>query len=138
MARRRRWPCTLFALLLGLGLASCSDLGDPLAPAKPDPDDEEPPPPAIGFAAAVLPILQGNCTGCHAPDMTVHANLVGAPAGGYGGLFRVAAGDTAASVLYQKVNGNPAFGARMPFGGQLLPDQIALIGQWITEGALDN
>ena len=122
--------------MLALGLASCSDLGEPVAPL-PVPDDEEPPA-LISFAAEVLPILEGNCRFCHFPEMALRAELVAVEAPGYGGLFRVAVGDTAASVLYQKINGNPAFGARMPFGAQLAPGQISLIGRWILEGALDN
>lgn len=124
-------------LLLLLGLASsCSDLGEPLAPL-PAPD-EEPPPPPLSFASEVLPILEANCRFCHLPDMAVYANLVGVPAVGYGGALRVAAGDTTASVLYQKISGNPAFGAQMPLGGALTPSAIASIGRWIAEGALDN
>lgn len=125
-------------LLLLLALASgCSDLGAPLAPL-PLPDDEEPPPPPLSFASEVLPILEANCRFCHLPDMAVYANLVGVPAVGYGGALRVAAGDTTASVLYQKISGNPAFGAQMPLGGALTPSAIASIGRWIAEGALDN
>ncbi len=141
MARDRLRPLALLALLLGLGLAACSDLGDPIAPPPLAPEDEEPPPPLVSFAAAVLPVLQARCVGCHFPDMAVHANIVGVPAVGaqYGGALRVAAGDTTASVLYQKLRGNPAFGLQMPLlPPPLAAEQIALIGQWIAEGALDN
>lgn len=122
-------------LLLGLA-AGCSDLGEPLAPL-PAPDTEEPPPP-VSFATEVLPILQANCRFCHFPEMDEYATLVGVPAPGYGSALRVAAGDTTASVLYQKVRGNPAFGVQMPYGGALTPSAIASIGRWIAEGALDN
>jgi mono/diheme cytochrome c family protein len=140
MARGRLVPLLSLALLLGVGLASCSDLGDPIAPL-PAPEDEEPPPPLVSFAAAVLPVLQARCVGCHFPDMAVRANIVGVPAAGaqYGGALRVAAGDTTASVLYQKIRGNPAFGSQMPLlPPPLAAEQIALVGQWIVEGALDN
>jgi len=140
MARGRRLPLAALALLIGIGLASCSDLGGPIAPPLPVPEDEEPPP-LVSYAAAVLPVLQARCVGCHFPDMAVYANIVGVPAAGaqYGGALRVAAGDTTASVLYQKIRGNPAFGLQMPLlPPPLAAEQIALIGQWIVEGALDN
>ncbi|MBM4116434.1 hypothetical protein FJ251_01650 [bacterium] len=131
----RRQRALLLFLVLGLA-AGCSDLGEPLAP-PPAPDDEEPPVP-VAFAAEVLPLLEANCRFCHAPEMAEYANLVGVPAGGYGGALRVAAGDTTASVLYQKIRGNPLFGAQMPPGAVLAPSAIARIGRWIAEGALDN
>jgi mono/diheme cytochrome c family protein len=136
---RRIWPASL-TLLLGIGLASCSDLGEPIAPV-PASEDEEPPPPLVSFTGEVLPLLLARCAGCHLPDIPVHANLVGVPAVGaqYAGALRVAPGDTAASVLYQKLQGNPAFGLQMPLlPPPLTTEQVTQIGQWIVEGALDN
>ena len=131
--RRARLPLLLGVALLAL--TGCSDLGDPYVPAP-----LEPPPPefTVLWGDDVEPILQANCHGCHFPEMSVYANIVGVEAVGYGGPFRVAAGDTANSVLFQKISGNPAYGAQMPFGGALLPEQVTAIGTWIAEGALEN
>ena len=66
------------------------------------------------------------------------AALVNVAAAGYAGL-RVAPGDPLASVLYRKLEGDPATGARMPFGGAALPPaQRQLVHDWIEQGALDN
>ena len=131
---RRARPGILAGLAL-LALAGCSDLGDPYVPAAMEPPPAEP---TVSFADDVEPILLGNCQFCHVPEMSVYANIVEVAAVGYGGPFRVAPGDTANSVLYQKINGNPAYSNRMPLGGQLLPGEIATIATWIVEGALDN
>ena len=50
-----------------------------------------------------------------------------------------APGDPHVSVLYQKLEGDPATGARMPFGGEALPPaQRLLIHDWIEQGAHNN
>jgi hypothetical protein len=52
----------------------------------------------------------------------------------------VIAGDPCGSMLYQKVDGAPPFGSRMPLGGPPFLNQqdLALLHDWIAEGALDN
>lgn len=87
------------------------------------------------------------CTVCHigaaAPqglrlDSSDSYNLlVGIPSTEVPSILRVAPGDPDDSYLIQKLEGHAAVGARMPFGGPYLPDAtIAVIAQWITNGAL--
>ena len=53
------------------------------------------------------------------------------------GILRVKAGDPVSSYLMQKLEGHAAVGARMPFGGPYLSaDVIAVVAQWIADGAL--
>lgn len=54
-------------------------------------------------------------------------------------LKRVAPGDPDNSYIIQKLEGRAAVGSRMPLGGPYLSqDQINVIRQWITNGALNN
>ncbi len=131
MQRRSLLPLLALPILIAAG---CSDLGDPVAVIDPGGDGDPEP---ISFAADVTPLLQV-CVDCHAFTHS-WAGLVGVPANGYGGAPLVAAGDSTASVLYQKLRGNPDFGSRMPLGLTPLADgDILTIGRWIEEGALDN
>jgi len=87
------------------------------------------------------------CTVCHAGadapeglrlDAADSYNLlVDAPSTEVPSLFRVKPGDPDNSYIIQKLEGHAAVGARMPFGGPYLSGAvIAVIRQWITDGAL--
>jgi hypothetical protein len=88
------------------------------------------------------------CTACHAgaaaplglrlDEGASYAMLVNAPSVEASALLRVQPGDPDASYLIQKLEGTAAVGARMPLNGPPLPQQtIAVIRQWITDGAAD-
>jgi len=63
--------------------------------------------------------------------------LVGVPSNEVPSVLRIKPGDPDNSYVIQKVEGHAAVGARMPFGGPYLStDVIAVIRQWITDGAL--
>lgn len=68
-----------------------------------------------------------------------YASMVGVPAGN-APLSYVEAGSADASYIYHKVNNTHieagGAGSRMPLGGQLTPDQIAVVKDWIDGGAL--
>jgi hypothetical protein len=85
----------------------------------------------------------GGCS-CHASGSTSGFNL-----GTYATLRRggfdsgeriIVPGAPCDSVLVQKLGPAPPFGSRMPFNGPpyLEPGELALIMDWIAEGALDN
>ena len=97
-------------------------------------------------------IFQTSCavSGCHAGpqpqqglDLSAgqaFANLVGVESRERPTLDRVAPGTPDASYLVWKIEGRPDIvGVRMPLGrAPLSAAQIALIRQWIAEGAQDN
>jgi hypothetical protein len=53
-------------------------------------------------------------------------------------VMRVKAGDPAASLLIQKLEGTQTCGNTMPPSGMLKPDQIKLVRDWITAGAKND
>lgn len=62
--------------------------------------------------------------------------LVGVPSDEVPSILRVKPGDPDNSYVIQKLEGHAAVGARMPFGGPYLAsDTVAVIRQWITDGA---
>ena len=95
---------------------------------------------AVDFDTEIQPIFTNSCVGCHGSSggLSLVAgssfnNLVDATSQGYSPAVRVVPGDPGASVLYNKVAGTGVYGQRMPQGGQLTAEQIALISSWITE-----
>jgi hypothetical protein len=63
--------------------------------------------------------------------------LVNAPSTEVPALMRVAPGNPDASYLIQKLEGTAPVGGRMPLGGSPLPaETIAVVRQWILEGAV--
>jgi hypothetical protein len=86
------------------------------------------------------------CTACHAGggapqglrlDSANSFNLlVGVPSTEVGSILRVKPGDPNNSYLVQKLEGHASVGAQMPLGGPELPaETIAVIRQWISDGA---
>ena len=101
---------------------------------------------AVDYSTQIQPIFTSRCTECHsgagAPQglrldsANSYANLVGVASREVPSLERVEPGDPDNSYLVQKVEGTAAVGGRMPLGRTpLTADQIALIRQWISEGA---
>lgn len=109
----------------------------------------------VSFKDNVLPLFQrpgnqGGCS-CHQPGnrSTPGIDATGLSLENYASLRRggntshdtiVVAGDPCASLILQKVSSAPPTGARMPPGGPpfMTPDEIALLSDWIAEGAHDN
>ena len=102
---------------------------------------------AVSFSADVVPIIADSCAlaGCHldpgngtsfvvgadADAAAVQAALEGVETGA--GRALVVGGDIDNSELWLRVSGT--MGARMPFGGELPPAEIATITAWIEAGA---
>ncbi len=89
------------------------------------------------------------CTACHAgasaPEglrldaANSYGLLVGVASAESPGTLRVKPGDPANSYIIQKLEGHAAVGAQMPLGEPPLPSAtIAMIRQWITDGALQT
>ena len=106
---------------------------------------------AVSFADQIQPIFDANCTVCHVSGgiaeftgqlLTAEesfGSIVNQPSF-QSEFIRVVPGDAEASLLFLKVSSDsPPVGARMPLGGAPLSDaDIALIGDWIDEGAANN
>lgn len=108
------------------------------APAKPDATS---PAAATGAFAKVEAVFAANCVKCHggaAPkggiDLSTYASVM---KGGEGGPV-VVAGDPANSKIVMALNGAPGV-KKMPMMAEPLPaDQIAIVSDWIKDGAKEN
>ncbi|MEO8018093.1 MAG: hypothetical protein ABI769_09785 [Pseudomonadota bacterium] len=127
-----------------LALAACAgngegldQNGDPIVAGPPANTD---------FEEIQNTIFTPICTNCHiganAPQgmrldaANSYAMIVNVASNEVPGLLRVNPGNPDASYLVQKIQGNNAQGARMPFGGPYLPqDRIDLVRRWIAAGA---
>jgi len=83
------------------------------------------------FTSDVLPILEKSCYPCHGPksqmgNLRLDSKQVAART--------IVAGHSTESTMYQRVAGLTDQ-ARMPMGGKLSPEQIAIIKSWIDGGA---
>lgn len=108
----------------------------------------------VSFATDVLPLFTANCASCHAPgefaddqgitmyltEADAYSLIVNKPSDQDAGLTRVIPGDSANSLLYQKISqDNPPVGIRMPFLRlPLSQSDIDTIKNWIDQGALNN
>jgi hypothetical protein len=143
----RHAPIAL-AFGLSLLLAGCSDRGEPLRPRAPEAAGGGGVPETVSFAADIQPILTTNCVPCHGPpapqnhlDLSAGvawANLVNVTSFEFAPAKRVVPSDTAASVLYHKLEGDDRYGPQMPFGGSLQAVERDAIRAWILEGARNN
>jgi len=90
----------------------------------------------VSFAQDVAPILAKNCSQCHGQSLVMGKldlrNREGALKGGQHGAA-IIPGDAANSRLYRHVTGQ--LKPQMPMGGQLTDQQIAVIKNWIDNGA---
>ncbi len=100
---------------------------------------EQPPPEGeVSFSADVLTILEAKCNMCHGMlggwDGTSYRSVMdsgdNAPV--------VIPGDPEGSLLGQKILGAQTQGTVMPPGGKMGAEDIQMILDWITAGALDN
>lgn len=100
----------------------------------------------VSFSGDVLPLI-GGCSGCHGASgglnlsaANAYNNLVGVDAAGCSGEVRVIAGNAENSYLIKKIEGRQGAGC----GGTMHPSvsisatNIAIIRQWIDDGALNN
>lgn len=103
---------------------------------------------AVTYQHDVFPVLQEHCTRCHSgsePDSgldlysTGPAGMVNQPAR-QSPLDLVVPYDSLNSYLFHKVNGTQSLaegsGTQMPIGDAMSDEDIALIRQWIDDGAV--
>ena len=93
---------------------------------------------AVDFEAKVLPILTERCAKCHGPDkQSAKLRLDSAKAiGEFGKKDLLVAGKPDESELLKRITLPADDKKRMPKGGDpLSAEQIALVREWITQGA---
>ena len=126
--RRRRLVFTLVAVCLA---AAATTFTTRRLSAQPGADVE--------YARDIQPVLRANCYGCHGPALQnanfrvdrrrdVMPNRVGANGA------RIVPGNATASRLFARISGTGA-GLQMPPSGPLPAEQIAIIRNWIEQGA---
>ncbi|EAR00261.1 hypothetical protein [Maribacter sp. HTCC2170] len=89
----------------------------------------------VSFTTDIQPIFNASCISCHpliqaVPDLT--------EGNSYNSIVTnemIKANDLEASVLYQRLIGNPTI---MPSSGSLPSTEINLVKIWIEQGALNN
>lgn len=108
----------------------------------------------VSFSQDIQPIFDASCVVCHSAGgfadlegialrLTASESfngLVNQPSSQRADLTLVVPGDSASSLLFQKVSSAmPPIGSTMPLvGGPLPADQSGLIRDWIDQGAMNN
>lgn len=98
------------------------------------------PPGCVDYATMIQPLLDRNCTRCHAGDRPPQWLRLDSYDHVIEGSVRrneVVACNASASLLVDKIGATPSLGKRMPFDGPpyLTPQQLAMVSQWVTQGA---
>lgn len=126
----------LIFMLLATNLVGCSDQGDPVSLTPPDTTGNNG---QFDWVDNIGPLLQTNCTSCH--GATIQSG--GFDARTFAAVFSyttnagnplIDPGNPDGSELYMRVVGGLGF-PQMPQGGTLSADEIAMIRQWIIDGA---
>lgn len=92
-------------------------------------------PAKVDFGRDVLPIFRQNCFSCHGPSVATSDLRLDRKSSVFkDGFRRVVPGNLENSHLYDRLIGNE-LGMQMPPTGPLKPAQIALIKNWIEQGA---
>ena len=134
----KTWSQHIVLPVVALLVWGCSDDGTTLT----DPET----PPTVTYSSDIQPLFTSRCVGCHglngSGDLDLradlsYANLVNVVSPTYTAV-RVIPLDPDNSVLFDKISGGTTFGSRMPPGGVLSADDVAMVRTWISEGALDN
>lgn len=88
----------------------------------------------VDFSRDVAPILRQNCVGCHGPAQQNAGLRLDRRSSVIRTNRRIVPGSSENSFLYHRLAGTD-FGPQMPPTGPLKPAQIAIIKQWIEQGA---
>jgi ankyrin repeat protein len=118
----------LFVVVGGLGIAVVTAAGRPASAHVSQ---------RVDFARDVQPILRQSCVGCHGPgQQMIGLRLDRRRDAMRGSTFGtvIGPGNAEASRLYRRISGTTD-GAQMPPTGALSAEQIAVIKNWINEGA---
>ena len=145
LVRTRRAALIACAALVSQSGAMCG---------APPPTAAPPTGQTVSFAQQIQPIFTAQCAGCHSTRGLADlqgialklvagqsfAGLVNQASSQSAGLTLVVPGDSADSLLFQKVSSSsPPVGSRMPLIGSVLSaTNQGLIRDWIDQGAMNN
>ena len=145
----RRALLPLLAAVACLPDSFSPDVGEPLVQLCEQGDSD--PGTTVSWSADILPLFDDQCFFCHSPegrapigievgrlDLSTYTTL--RAGGAISGDDIVHPGDPCSSVLVEKIEEYPSFGARMPLNGPpfLTDQEIQLIRDWIAEGARED
>jgi hypothetical protein len=99
----------------------------------------------VSYSADVKPILEEHCVACHTPGGEGYEKS-GLLMSSYDDLLKgtrhgpvIKPGDALSSTLVLLVEGKADESIRMPFHGAPLPEEkVAMIRDWVNQGAVDN
>jgi hypothetical protein len=95
-------------------------------------------PAEVDFITQVQPILRARCSGCHGAAMQQSGFRVddrdAAMKGGYSGVV-IQPGRAAGSALIHRVTGANGLAIMPPAGKKLSPEEVAILRDWINQGA---
>jgi ankyrin repeat protein len=91
----------------------------------------------IDFRTDVQPLIEKRCIACHGPEQQMNAFRLDRRGAAMRGGTRsvIVPGNSAASRLYLRLV-DDRFGKRMPAGGSLPADEVAIFKTWIDQGAV--
>jgi hypothetical protein len=156
MSSRRFAICVAVACIAGAS-ACIADVEPDVGPVRAGvcKSEDGDPNHTVSFREDLLPLFMrpfgsAGC-GCHLPSSRRSSGIdaTGFDVSSYTTFVRggnssrdtaVVPGDPCASLVVQKVSSAPPAGSRMPSDGPpyLTPKEIALLSDWIAEGAIDN
>jgi len=91
---------------------------------------------SVDFAKDIQPLLRDNCVDCHGPSKQKgNMRLDRRSSATKAFSRRVVPGSSANSMVYHRLIGNE-YGTQMPPKGPLRPQEIALLKNWIDQGAV--
>jgi N-acyl-D-amino-acid deacylase len=89
----------------------------------------------VDFAKEIQPLFRQNCGGCHGPAVQQGGLRLDRKSSAMKTFSRrITAGNSANSMVYHRIS-DTDYGPQMPPTGPLRPEQIALIKNWIDQGA---
>lgn len=140
----RRWDAPggqlslfCFSLSIALGICLVANCPADLRAAEPSSQEEEVPP--VDFVRDVQPILTGKCIRCHGPEeregqLRLDAKVAVYRGGVTGPLFEREK-PAESSLLYRRVAGIGDDDQMPPEGEKLTDRELALVRNWIRQGA---
>lgn len=119
-------PCGVSLLLATMAVLVCVSRGADVVSAQGTPK--------LDFARDIQPLLKESCYGCHGPAQQLGGFRFDQRSSVRKVRGRLQAGSSATSTVYLRVSGTE-FGPQMPPTGALQAEQIAVIKDWIDQGA---